>query len=135
MNDVQEYIFHFTKTGAVELDRLSIGAAYKDKTNSKRWKSGNKGIRCRGNAWFISYPTIQNRTTDRPHPASFPSELAEMCIKLHGLDRVKLVLDPFLGIGNAAVACARLGVGMVAFDIDEDYLKTAKEMLKNIILK
>jgi site-specific DNA-methyltransferase (adenine-specific) len=134
LNDTHEYIFHFTKNGNVELDRLSVGTTYKDNNNTKRWKSGTKGVRCRGNSWFIPYPTIQSKKTDRPHPASFPPKLAEMCIKLHGLDRVELVVDPFLGIGNTAIACAGLGVGMIGFDIDEDYLKTASETLKKITL-
>jgi site-specific DNA-methyltransferase (adenine-specific) len=131
LNDTHEYIFHFTKTGNVEIDRLSIGVPYTDETNAKRWKSGSKGSRCRGNSWFIPYSTIQSRIKDRPHPASFPPELAEMCIRLHGLERANLVVDPFLGIGNAAIACARLGVDMVGFEIDEDYLAVTKQTLES----
>ncbi len=134
VNDTHEYVFHFTKTGAVELDRLAIGAPYKDSSNAKRWKSGGKGIRCRGNTWFIPYSTIQNRSTERPHPASFPPELAEMCIKLHGISRVELVVDPFLGIGNAAVACARLGIEMVGFEIDSTYLGIATSLLEKMTI-
>jgi site-specific DNA-methyltransferase (adenine-specific) len=52
-----------------------------------------------------------------------------MCVKLHGREKVKLVLDPFLGIGSTAVACRRMGVGMVGFDIDETYLRTARDQL------
>lgn len=129
VNDAHEYVFHFTRTGDVQLDRLAIGAPYKDLSNVGRWKAGGAGVRCRGNNWYIPYATIQRRSSDRPHPASFPPELAEMCIKLHGLKRVELVLDPFLGIGNTAVACARLRVGMVGFEIDEDYLKTAAQLV------
>jgi site-specific DNA-methyltransferase (adenine-specific) len=125
LNDAHEYIFHFTKFGSVELDRLAVGVPYKDASNIARWKSGGGGGRCRGNNWYIPYSTIQRRAVDRPHPASFPPELPEMCIKLHGLSKVRLVLEPFLGIGNTAVACARLGVSMVGFEIDEEYLKTA----------
>src|SRR5207247_3562525 len=33
LNDCHEYIFHFTKTGRVEIDRLAIGVPYQDKTN------------------------------------------------------------------------------------------------------
>src|SRR5437763_209571 len=32
------------------------------------------------------------------------------CIKLHGLSRVQTALDPFLGIGNSAVAAQRCAV-------------------------
>ena len=44
--------------------------------------------RCRGNTWFIPYETIQSREKERPHPATFPVQLAEWCIKLHGVSRV-----------------------------------------------
>ena len=132
VNDAHEYVFHFTKTGKVPLDREAIGAPYKDSSNITRWKSAGAGVHCRGNNWYIPYSTIQKRSTDRPHPASFPPELAEMCIKLHGLGRVTLVLDPFLGIGNTAVACARLNVSMIGFDIDPEYLEVATETLEKI---
>ena len=30
VNDCQEYLFHFTKTGKIEIDRLAIGVPYLD---------------------------------------------------------------------------------------------------------
>jgi site-specific DNA-methyltransferase (adenine-specific) len=45
-----------------------------------------------------------------------------MCIKLHGLDRCNLVVDPFSGLGNTGVACALLGVPFIGFEIDPVYL-------------
>lgn len=129
VNDTHEYIFHFSLAGSVELDRTAIGAPYKDSSNITRWKKGGSGNRCRGNIWYIPYSTIQKRSEDRPHPASFPPELAQMCIQLHGLSRVKLVLDPFMGIGNTAIACMRLGVPVIGFEIDPEYLRTAKNRL------
>jgi len=130
VNDAHEYVFHFTHTGKVEIDRLAIGVPYKDGSNIARWKSSKSGIRCRGNNWYIPYQTIQKRSSDRPHPATFPPELAEMCIKLHGLKGVNVVLDPFLGIGNSALACARLGKEMIGFDVDEEYLSIAARILE-----
>ena len=132
VNDCHEYVFHLTKRGDVPLDRLAIGVAYQDKSNIARWRSngkrnGKRDVRCRGNTWFIPYETIKSRDRQRPHPATFPPKLAEMCIRLHGLERAHLVCDPFLGIGNSAVACARLGVAFVGFEIDADYLATALE--------
>lgn len=121
LNDCHEYVFHFTRDGGVPLDRLAIGVAYQDKSNVSRWKSAGDDRRCRGNAWFVPYETIKHRKRDRPHPASFPARLPERCLRLHGLERVRLAMDPFLGIGSTAVACARLGVHFVGFEIDEDY--------------
>ena len=129
LNDTHEYIFHFTKTGKVALDRLALGVPYKDKSNIERWSAGKERLRCRGNCWFIPYETIQERQSDRPHPASFPPQLAENCIRLHGVKGNPVVLDPFMGIGHTGLACRKLKVGFVGFEIDEEYYKIAKKKL------
>ena len=128
LNDCHEYIFHLTKDGNTPLDRLAIGVEYQDKSNVARW---NKKIdkRCRGNTWFVPYKTIKNRADQRPHPATFPVKIPEMCVRLHGLERTQLVLDPFLGIGSSAVACKRLGVPFVGFEIDAEYFQHAQTRL------
>src|SRR5208337_1670455 len=90
-----------------------------------RWKSAGRDLRCRGNTWFIPYRTIVSRDRQRPHPATFPPRLAEMCIRVHGLSRVKLVMDPFMGTGNTAIACLDLGVSCVGFEIDAQYFEFA----------
>jgi site-specific DNA-methyltransferase (adenine-specific) len=131
LNDCHEYVFHFTKTGRVEIDRLAIGVSYQDKSNIARWShTRGSDVRCRGNTWFVPYETIQSREKERPHPATFPVQLAEWCIKLHGVSRVQTMLDPFLGIGNSAVAAQRCGVKkFIGFEIDENYLAEAKRRL------
>ena len=125
LNDCHEYVFHLTKSGRVAIDRLALGVPYQDKSNVQRWQSAGKDLHCRGNTWFIPYKTIKSRDKQRPHPASYPIELAEMCVRLHGLDHGALVLDPFLGIGNTAVACVRLGIDCVGFEIDGGYMAEA----------
>ena len=134
LNDCQEYIFHFTKTGRVEIDRLALGVPYQDKSNIARWShTRGSDLRCRGNTWFIPYQTIQSRSKERPHPATFPVALAENCIKLHGITRVHTMLDPFLGIGNSAVAAQRCGVKQfIGFEIDETYLAEARQRIQAV---
>lgn len=132
INDNHEYVFHLTKNGNVKLDRLAIGVPYQDKSNVKRWKGAANDVRCRGNTWFVPYETIQSRDKERPHPASFPVKLAEMCIRLHGLRRTKLVLDPFLGIGQSALAALALKKDFVGFEIDRAYFDEAKKRIKAI---
>ena len=39
LNDCHEYVFHFTKSGRVELNRLALGVPYQDKSNIARWSS------------------------------------------------------------------------------------------------
>ena len=125
LNDCHEFIFHFTPEGATGLDRLALGVPYQDQSNIGRWRAAADGIRCRGNTWFIPYETIQRRDRDRPHPATFPSRLPEQCLRLHGLSRIEVAMDPFTGLGSTAVACARLGVSFIGADIDEAYVKEA----------
>ena len=125
VNDCHEYVFHFTRNGDVELNRLALGVEYADKTNTKRWKSSSQGIRCRGNNWFIPYQTIQSRDKERPHPASFPVELPKHCMMIHGVEKINIALDPFLGIGTSALAAKNLGVNFIGFEIDKTYFEEA----------
>jgi len=131
LNDCHEYIFHFTKTGRVEIDRLALGVPYQDKSNISRWShTRGSDLRCRGNTWFMPYETIQSRARERPHPATFPVQLAEWCVKVHGVSRAQTMLDPFLGIGNSAVAAQRCGVKhFIGFEIEEVYLVEAKHRI------
>jgi len=133
LNDCHEFIFHFTPQGATDLDRLALGVAYQDQSNIGRWRAAADGVRCRGNTWFIPYETIQRRDRDRPHPATFPSRLPEQCLRLHGLSRIRLAMDPFTGLGSTAVACARLGVSFIGADVDEMYVKEAVARMRAAI--
>jgi len=123
LHDCHEFLFHFTPNGDTPLNRQAVGVRYQDQSNVGRWQAAASGVRCRGNTWFIPYETIQSREKDRPHPATFPPKLPEMCLRLHGLDRVRLVADPFLGLGSTAVACAQLGVSFLGIEMDERYLE------------
>ena len=125
VHGAHEYVFHFSRSGRVPIDRLAIGVPYQDKSNVARWRGAGRDVRCRGNTWFLPYSTIRRRAVDRPHPATFPPELPEWCVRLHGLARVATVVDPFVGIGSSAVAAVRLGVDFVGIDLDPGYLATA----------
>ena len=65
------------------------------------------------------------------HPAPFPEELPNRLIKLfsfHG----DTVLDPFIGSGTTAVSAKKLGRKFVGYDINPEYIKIAKNRLKDI---
>lgn len=127
LTNIHEYVFHFTKTGNLPIDKLSIGVPYQDKTNIKRWKSVSQDRKDRGNVWFISYPTIQR---ERSHPAIFPEKLAKLCIKLHGNNTKDfIVYDPFMGIGSTALACIELGIDFIGTEIDLNYIEYANESI------
>ena len=130
LHDCHEFVFHFSRKGDTPLDRQAIGVRYQDQSNVGRWATAASGVRCRGNTWFIPYETIQNREKDRPHPATFPPRLPEMCLRLHGLSRIRTVADPFLGLGSTAVACAQLGVSFLGIEMDRSYLAEAVHRTK-----
>lgn len=126
LNNCHEYIFHFTKNKDVELDKLSIGVPYADKSNIGRWNSAKKDLRDRGNVWYIPYKTVRS---EKEHPAMFPERLPEMCLKLHGYSRSTVVLDPFVGSGTTCVVAKRLGCNYLGFDVDPKYVSVAKQKL------
>jgi site-specific DNA-methyltransferase (adenine-specific) len=133
VNDCHEFIFHFTPEGRTPLDRRAIGVQYQDASNIARWQSGGDNRRCRGNTWFIPYETIQSRDKDRPHPATFPPRVPEYCFKLHGLSRVTMAMDPFLGLGSSAVAAAQLGLDFIGVEMDEHYLMEAIDRVRDVL--
>ncbi|MEM4255424.1 MAG: site-specific DNA-methyltransferase [Candidatus Norongarragalinales archaeon] len=126
LNNCHENIFHFTKHGKTEVDKLSIGVPYQYKSNIERWGK-TEDRRDRGDVWFIPYETIQSH---RPHPATFPEKLPLMCIKLHGVKKDIVVYDPFMGVGNTPLACLELGVNYIGTDIDKGYVEMAEEFIR-----
>ena len=85
-----------------------------------------KDLRERGNTWFIPYKTIQE---SRPHPTVFPEKLPELCLKLHGFNNKTVVLDPFMGIGTTALACLKLKINFIGFEVDPSYVEIANDRL------
>ena len=59
------------------------------------------------------------------HPAPFPVELPERCIKLFTY-RGDVVLDPFMGSGSTAVAAVRSGRHYLGYELDDGYVKLAR---------
>ena len=138
VNDCHEFVFHLTHDGNVPVDRRGVGVPYVHKSNIGRWKhTDGHDKRCRGNTWFVPYRTIMSRDKDRPHPATFPVQLAEYCLRLHGKKPAETtLLDPFMGIGHSAEAARELGVGhCIGFDIDEGYLQNACERLNAELIR
>lgn len=68
------------------------------------------------------------------HPTQKPLALCEILLKSALLKDGDTYLDqtvviPFCGSGSEAVACKKLGVGFIAFEINHDYIEIAKERL------
>lgn len=132
MNNMHEDIFHFTKTGDVDIYRKAIGVPYKYKVNLEAI-TVTEDIRCRGNTWFIPYETIHSKTQKGNHPAIFPKKLAEWCIKLHGYNKDSVVLDPFLGSGTTLIVTKTLGCKGIGIEIDQQYFDYALQKIIAIL--
>jgi site-specific DNA-methyltransferase (adenine-specific) len=129
LDRAHEKILHLTKRGDVDLDRLSIGWPFADKSNIARRNHG-QDRRCGTNVWRIGYETVQSKTEKFDHPAGFPVELPLRCIKLHGVRPDLVVLDPFLGAGTTLVAAQELGCRGIGIEIDKQYIDAAIARLK-----
>ncbi len=136
INDCHEDLYHLTKSGSIPLDRKAAGVPYADKSNIKRWgHTDGEDKRCRGNNWFIPYETIQARSRERPHPASFPPALVEQCIKLHGKGKNTVLLEPFMGIGSAGVAAKKMELqNFIGIELDGEYFQVAQKRIEKSTL-
>ncbi len=62
------------------------------------------------------------------HPGQMPVEAMKNIIGI--LPDGIVAIDPFLGSGTAAVACAELGVPFIGYEIVEEYAEMANERVK-----
>lgn len=74
-----------------------------------------------GDVWAIP------QESTNPHPAPFPVELAQRCIRSTA---AKIILDPFIGSGSTAIASEALERDWIGFDSSKDYCKLARERIQ-----
>lgn len=129
LNRNHEHLFHLTLNGDVRLNRLDAGVPFKDKSNIAR-RGHAQDRRCRGDTWFVPYETVRDREQKFNHPGTFPVQLPELCLRLHGRPDA-VVLDPFMGTGTTLVAAERLDARGIGIEIDPAYVAIARERLKN----
>lgn len=67
-----------------------------------------------------------DQARDNPHPAPFPVELAERCIKSVGKGPV---LDPFMGSGTTAIAAEQAEIDWIGIELSADYAKMAEQRI------
>jgi site-specific DNA-methyltransferase (adenine-specific) len=63
------------------------------------------------------------------HPATYPVELAERCLRRVDVPPYCLVLDPFAGIGSTLIAAKKYGMDAVCIEIDPAYVAAARHRL------
>jgi site-specific DNA-methyltransferase (adenine-specific) len=65
------------------------------------------------------------------HPAPFPVELPYRLIQLYSFDG-DVILDPFMGSGQTALAAIKAGRHYIGYEINPEYIRLAQErILKN----
>ena len=68
------------------------------------------------------------------HPAPFPVELPYRLIQLYTYEG-EVVLDPFVGSGQAAIAAIKTERHYVGYDINEEYVKLAKRRIRQFLIE
>ena len=68
------------------------------------------------------------------HPAPFPVELPYRLIQLYTFEE-EVVLDPFMGSGQFAIAAIKTKRHYVGYDINEGYVKLAERRIKDYSLR
>ncbi len=67
------------------------------------------------------------------HPAPFPVELPYRCIQLYTFEG-EMVLDPFMGSGQTAIASIKAKRNFVGYEINPDYVELANRRIKEAML-
>lgn len=82
--------------------------------------------------YYVSGLNVLDKN-DYEHPTIKPLEFCMQNIEhLCGKDNDSVVLDPYLGSGTTAIACKRLGLNYIGFEINEEYFNIAKDRLSGI---
>ncbi len=75
-----------------------------------------------------TFPAVSARSVG--HPAPFPVELPHRLIQLYTYED-EVVLDPFMGSGQAAIAALNDNRPYVGYEIESQYVRLAEKRIKN----
>lgn len=118
LRDIHEYILVFSKG---TFSRVSFGR--------KSTISRDEFLELTKSVWtFPAEPA-----TKVGHPAPFPVELPYRLIQLYTFEG-EIVLDPFIGSGQSAIAAAKTNRHYVGYDINKEYVKLAEKRIKGFLL-
>jgi len=120
LRDVHEYILVFSK------------GTFQRKNINKRKNTISKEEFLEFTRSVWTFPAVSAKEIG--HPAPFPVELPYRCIQLYTYEG-EVVLDPFMGSGQTAIAAIKTGRYYVGYDIEEKYVKLAKKRIKEFLIK
>jgi site-specific DNA-methyltransferase (adenine-specific) len=118
LRDIHEYILVFSK-----------GTFSRENLGRKSTISKEEFLEFTKSVWtFPAEPA-----TKVGHPAPFPVELPYRLIQLYTFEG-EVVLDPFMGSGQTAIAAIKTRRHYVGYDINEEYVKLAEKRIKEFSL-
>ena len=118
LRDVHEYILVFSKE-SFSRDKKGDGVEREDTIAKEHFLEYTKSI------W--SFPTESAKKIG--HPAPFPVELPSRVIELYTFKN-DIILDPFMGSGQTAMAAIKLGRHFVGYEINAEYKELAEKRIK-----
>lgn len=119
LRDVHEYILVFSKDtfGRKKIDDRNI-------TISK-----DEFLELTKSVW-----TFQSESARKiGHPAPFPVELPYRLIQLYTFEQ-EIILDPFMGSGQTAIAAIKTNRHYVGYEIDQAYVNLAETRIKELLI-
>lgn len=117
MRDIHEYILVFSK----EVFRRENPFDRENTITKEDFLEYTKSV------W--TFPT--ESATKIGHPAPFPLELPSRVIQLYTFAS-EVVLDPFMGSGQTAIAALKAGRHFIGYEIDENYVNLANERIAHL---
>jgi len=111
LRDVHEYILVFSKQIYTR----------KNLSNRKSTIAREEFLEFTKSVW--SFPAESAKKVG--HPAPFPVELPYRCIQLYTFEG-EVILDPFIGSGQTAIAAIKSGRNYIGYEINPDYVKLAE---------
>ena len=122
LRDIHEYILVFSKSsfqrGRPEPDLGKNHSGRKDTISKEEFLEYTRSV------WDFSAESARKIG----HPAPFPLELPYRLIQLYTFEG-DVVLDPFMGSGQTALAALKSGRHFVGYEIDAGYRKLAQKRI------
>lgn len=117
LRDVHEYIMIFSKE--------TFG---REKNGKEDSIAKDEFIRLTKSIW--SFPTVSAKRIG--HPAPFPEELPRRFIQFYTF-KDDIILDPFMGSGQTALAALKCERNYVGYDISKEYCNLAENRIKSYV--
>ncbi len=117
LRDIHEYILVFSK-GTLKRENPK---------NRKSTISREEFLEFTKSIW--AFPAVSAKKIG--HPAPFPEELPYRCIQLYTFEG-EIVLDPFMGSGQTALAAVKSNRFFIGYEVVEEYVTLAYRRLESL---